>query len=116
MRLPVWKKPRIIGCAENFSHHMGLPRGCLDALLELLEQNDIRAEIQDERVAGCKVDVKFTGKLRTDQKAAARAMLKQEVGILCAPSAFGKQDVRIYDYVELDQPQLARMWDKRQRG
>lgn len=27
-----------------------------------------------------------------------------------------KQDVRIYDYIESDQPQLARMWDKRQRG
>lgn len=27
-----------------------------------------------------------------------------------------KQDVRIYDYVEKDQPQLAGMWDKRQRG
>jgi hypothetical protein len=24
--------------------------------------------------------------------------------------------VRIYDYAETDQPQLARMWDKRQRG
>lgn len=28
----------------------------------------------------------------------------------------GKQNVRILDYVERDQPQLARMWDKRQRG
>jgi superfamily II DNA or RNA helicase len=28
----------------------------------------------------------------------------------------GKQNVRILDYVEPDQPQLARMWDKRQRG
>ena len=27
-----------------------------------------------------------------------------------------KQDVRIYDYVENNQPQLARMWGKRQRG
>ncbi len=27
-----------------------------------------------------------------------------------------KQDVRIYDYVESDQPRLSRMWDKRQRG
>ncbi|MBI4715433.1 MAG: DEAD/DEAH box helicase, partial [Nitrospirae bacterium] len=27
-----------------------------------------------------------------------------------------KQDVRIYDYIEHDHPQLARMWDKRQRG
>ena len=27
-----------------------------------------------------------------------------------------KEDVRIYDYIEPDQPQLARMWEKRQRG
>jgi superfamily II DNA or RNA helicase len=27
-----------------------------------------------------------------------------------------KQNVRIYDYAETDQPQLARMWNKRQRG
>jgi superfamily II DNA or RNA helicase len=27
-----------------------------------------------------------------------------------------KQYVRIYDYVESDQPRLSRMWDKRQRG
>jgi len=27
-----------------------------------------------------------------------------------------KRDVRIYDYVELGCPQLARMWEKRQRG
>lgn len=27
-----------------------------------------------------------------------------------------KQDVRIYDYAEIDQIQLARTWNKRQRG
>lgn len=102
MRLPVWNKPRIIGCAENFPHHIGLPRGCLEAVQELLKQNNVVAEIQDERVAGCKVNVKFIGKLRKDQKAAVRAMLKQ--------------DVRIYDYVESEQPQLSRMWNKRQHG
>ena len=90
MRLPVWNKPRIIGCAENFPQHIGLPRGCLDAVLGLLRNNDIRTEIQDERIAGSKVPAKFTGELRNDQKVAVRAMLKQEVGILCAPAAFGK--------------------------
>lgn len=90
MRLSVWNKPRIIGCAENFPQHIGLPRGCRDALQKLLKQNDIRAEIQDERVAGCKVAVKLIGKLRKDQKTAVRAMLKQELGVLCAPTAFGK--------------------------
>jgi superfamily II DNA or RNA helicase len=28
----------------------------------------------------------------------------------------GKRDIRIYDYVETDYPQLLRMWDKRRRG
>ena len=29
---------------------------------------------------------------------------------------FDKHDVRIYDYVDTGHPQLARMWDKRQKG
>lgn len=90
MRLPVWNKPRIIGCAENFSEHIGLPRGCLDEVLALLKQNNIIAEIKDERGDGCKVSTGFTGKLRKDQNAAVKAILKQETGVLCAPTAFGK--------------------------
>lgn len=90
MRFSVWDKPRIIGCAENFPQHIGLPRGCLDAVLDLLEDNNIQAEIQDERVTGCKVAAKFIGKLRKDQKVAIREMMRQEVGVLCAPTAFGK--------------------------
>jgi superfamily II DNA or RNA helicase len=90
MRLPVWNKPRIIGCAENHLEYIGLPRGCLDGLLDLLEQNQITAEIRDERVGGSEVAVKFTGKLRADQKSAVRVMLKREMGVLCAPTAFGK--------------------------
>ena len=70
MRLPVWNKPRIIGCAENYPQHIGLPRGCLDAVQELLLENDIRPKLHDERLAGRKVTTKFTGILRKDQKAA----------------------------------------------
>jgi len=90
IRLPVWNKPRIIGCAENYPQHIGLPRGCLETLLDLLQENNIRAELQDERLAGRRVTAKFTGTLRKDQKAAVREMLKYEVGVLCAPTAFGK--------------------------
>ncbi len=90
MRFPVWNKPRIIGCAENFPQHIGLPRGCLDSVMALLEQNNIRAVIQDERLTGLHVVVKFRGVLRNDQKRAVRAMLKHDMGILCAPTAFGK--------------------------
>ncbi len=90
MRRPAWKEPRIIGCAENYPRHIGLPRGCLDAVLDLLQENNIRPEIQDERLPGRNVSAKFTGTLREDQQAAVRAMLKHEVGVLCAPTAFGK--------------------------
>lgn len=41
--------------------------------------------------------------------------LQQYAGRLHREHA-GKLDVRIYDYVENDLPQLARMWEKRRRG
>ena len=90
MRLSVWNKPRVIGCAQNFPKHIALPRGCLDAALELLAGNGITAEFQDERFAGDPIDVSFLGTLRSDQEVAVSAMLSHDVGILCAPTAFGK--------------------------
>ena len=30
MRLSTYGKPRIVACAEDHPHHVGLPRGCLD--------------------------------------------------------------------------------------
>ena len=90
LRLSVWNKPRIIGCAENFPHHIALPRGCLGAVLDLLEQNGVAAELRDERLSGRKVPVSFTGTLRKDQKRALRALAKDATGVLCAPTAFGK--------------------------
>lgn len=44
MRLPVCNKPRLVCCAENFPQYIGLPRGCLTPLLELLENNIIQPE------------------------------------------------------------------------
>lgn len=90
MRLSVWNKPRVIGCAQNFPKHIALPRGCLDAALELLAGNGITAEFQDERFTGDPIDVSFLGTLRSDQEVAVSAMLSHDVGILCAPTAFGK--------------------------
>jgi superfamily II DNA or RNA helicase len=90
MRLSVWNKPRIIGCAENFPKHIALPRGCLDAALELLNDNGIAAIVQDERLAGEPINLNFAGSLREDQEAAVAAILEHDAGILCAPTAFGK--------------------------
>lgn len=90
MRLPIWNKARVIGCAENFPKHIAIPRGCLDGALELLSANGIGSEIRDERFKGTPIDVRFIGTLRPDQAAAAKAMLKHDVGVLAAPTAFGK--------------------------
>jgi superfamily II DNA or RNA helicase len=90
MRLTVWNKPRVIGCAENYPQHIALPRGCLDAALSLLCENGIDCELRDQRVGGRPLDVSFVGSLRPDQEAAVAAMLAFETGVLCAPTAFGK--------------------------
>ncbi len=90
MRLPIWDKPRVIGCAENYSKHIALPRGCLEAAQELLQENDIRCNLIDERTDGEPLDVQFAGTLRQDQEAAVAELLKHDTGILCAPTAFGK--------------------------
>ncbi len=90
MRMSVWDKPRIIGCAENFPQHIALPRGCFDAACDLLADNGIRLDLRDERHAGAPIAVGFSGMLRPDQEAAVAAMLGHDDGVLCAPTAFGK--------------------------
>ncbi|WP_049621306.1 TOTE conflict system archaeo-eukaryotic primase domain-containing protein [Frateuria defendens] len=90
LRLPVWNKPRLIGCAENFPRHIALPRGCLDAVRELLRENDIGCVLQDERCRGQSLDVGFVGQLRDDQEETVETMRRFDTGILCAPTAFGK--------------------------
>ncbi len=90
MRFAVWDKPRVIGCAENYPQHIGLPRGCLDAVKELFAVNGIQCSLQDERYGGLPIEVAFAGALRADQEAAAAAMLQHDSGVLCAPTAFGK--------------------------
>ncbi len=90
MRMSVWDKPRVIGRAENFPQHIALPRGCLDAALELLRDNGIACELHDERTSGDCIEVAFVGKLRMDQEAAVSGMLSFDTGVFCAPTAFGK--------------------------
>jgi len=90
MRLPTYDKPRIISCAEDHPHHIGLPRGCLDDLRALLEDLKIEAVVRDERYAGNPLDVAFHGELRPEQEAAADAMIAHDTGVLSATTAFGK--------------------------
>jgi hypothetical protein len=90
MRLPTYDKPRIIHCAEDHAKHIGLPRGCLEEVHELLDSLKIKLLLRDERCAGTPLEVSFRGELRPEQQAAAEAMLRHETGVLSATTAFGK--------------------------
>lgn len=96
MRMPVYSKPRIICCAEDFPNHIALPRGCLDETLALLTANGIRGETTDERHLGSQLEVSFQGRLRPEQQPAAEALLNHDTGVLCASTAFGKTVVAAY--------------------
>lgn len=90
MRLPTYEKPRIIACAEDYPKHVGLPRGCLEELGELLVGLNIPLRIDDQRQLGEDLKVVFLGKLRPEQEIAASALEKHDTGILAATTAFGK--------------------------
>lgn len=90
MRLSTYDKPRIIACAEDHPHHVGLPRGCLEEVRQVLTELSIRPVIRDERYRGQPLRATFHGELRPEQQVAADAMLKDDTGVLSATTAFGK--------------------------
>jgi hypothetical protein len=96
MRLSTFGKPRIISCCEDFPQHLGLPRGCLDELIDLFQSLKIEAKLSDKRFSGVPLDLEFQGALRAEQQQAADAMLQQETGVLSAATAFGKTVVAAY--------------------
>jgi superfamily II DNA or RNA helicase len=97
MRLSTFDKPRIISCAENYSEHIALPRGCMDELLVLLKELKVKACIKDERFAGNAIEsIKFLGELTTEQKTVVKKLSKHDIGTLSATTAFGKTVIALY--------------------
>ena len=91
MRLPTYGKPRIIACAEDHARHIGLPRGCLEEVEQLLASLDVQTVVRDERSAGTPLETRFQGDLRARSRStAAEEMLRHETGVLAATTAFGK--------------------------
>ncbi|GHV90125.1 helicase [Spirochaetia bacterium] len=96
MRLPTWNKPRILYCYEFFPEYIGLPIGCLDELIKILNFYHITPQFQDKQNHGTPVDVNFQGDLYAEQKAVAEAMAVNTTGILSASTAFGKTVIALW--------------------
>jgi superfamily II DNA or RNA helicase len=92
MRLPTFGKPRIISCAELHARHVGLPRGCLDEVIELIRRSGAKAEIVDHRWLGNPLSkrIQFQGELYGPQTKAFDSVVAHDHGVLAATTAFGK--------------------------
>lgn len=121
MRMSTWDKPRVIGCAENFPKHLALPRGCLEGVQSLLAANKITLRLDDARSTGRPVHASFTGTLRQDQQDALDAMLQHDLGMLVAPTAFGKTVTaaaaiaqrKVSTLILVHRTELMRQWQER---
>lgn len=89
-RMSVRDVPMVIDCSKEDEKYIKIPRGTLEYLIDLCNENHVRTNIKDIRNDGEKIDIKFNGSLRDDQSIALKEMLKYETGILEAPTGFGK--------------------------
>ena len=96
MRLLVYNTPRVFDCSYEDQDFLGIPRGCMDVLTNLLEAYSIPYSLEDQRQAGRMIDVSFNGTLRPEQVPAADALLEHHIGVLSATTAFGKTVVGAY--------------------
>ena len=96
MRMSVYGIPRVLDCGYEDDSYIGLPRGCMEVLLDMLDQYEVPAVLEDHRTYGHTIDVEFNGTLRAEQEPAAQALLAEEMGVLSATTAFGKTVIGAY--------------------
>ena len=90
LRLSTYSVPRIISCFDITDEYLAMPRGCEDAILSFLNDNNVKYSITDETSQGKKISVTFPGKEREEQADAINALLTYSNGVLHATTAFGK--------------------------
>ncbi|MHB8907777.1 MAG: TOTE conflict system archaeo-eukaryotic primase domain-containing protein [Syntrophales bacterium] len=90
MRLPTYEKPRVISCSDETPEYLCLPRGCEADVAGLLAEAGVRTAWSDHTCTGRRIHITFKGNLREEQNPAAEEMLKHDIGVLSATTAFGK--------------------------
>ena len=89
-RKPLYHTPSLVSCYEMTEDYLKLPRGCEDAVIELLQSNFSAWEEDDQTNAGRTINVSFSGELRPEQNEAVQRLLACNSGVLAATTAFGK--------------------------
>nr|WP_241808990.1 DEAD/DEAH box helicase [Vibrio ordalii] len=82
---------RFICLAELDSGYLSLPRGCWDDVKAICSELDIALQVTDNRFGGqALADMTFVGSLRSAQSKAIDELMQHDIGVLHAPTAFGK--------------------------
>lgn len=90
LRLSTYQTPRIISCADIDDEYLALPRGCEDAVTQLLQEKAVRYRYEDKTNHGKPISVHFIGELREKQREAVNTFTQTYNGVLSGPTAFGK--------------------------
>jgi superfamily II DNA or RNA helicase len=96
LRLSTALTPRVVACAEDLPEHVALPRGCRTELEQVLREHGSTLIVEDQRCQGKPLNVAFQGQLTAVQKKAARALLREDIGLLVAPPGVGKTVIGTY--------------------
>lgn len=90
MRISTYNIPRIICRADFTDEYLAMPRGCEDAIINMLYSLKIDYEIVNNTNHGKPIGVTFKGKERDEQLDAINALMPYSNGVLSATTAFGK--------------------------
>lgn len=96
MGLSVKHFSRIIPCFDEHGSFLGIPRGKKEQIMGILSEKAIDVKYEDLRQNGKPLNIDFTVSLYPEQQKAADEMLKHDIGILHAATAFGKTAVGAY--------------------
>ncbi|MCE7651754.1 TOTE conflict system archaeo-eukaryotic primase domain-containing protein [Vibrio fluvialis] len=82
---------RFICLAELDSGYLCLPRGCWDDVKAICSELGIALQVTDNRFVGqALAGMTFVGSLRSAQSKAIDELMQHDIGVLHAPTAFGK--------------------------
>jgi hypothetical protein len=96
LRLSTWRIPRFIRCYEEDASHVLLPRGTVEELKEIAAEAGSEFILTDQCPVLEKLNLKFLGSLKPEQKDAVRGVLSENMGVLIAPPGAGKTVMGCY--------------------
>lgn len=90
MHLSVRDTPRIVDLGRLDGSELVLPRGCAEPALSVLRDTGAEPFVADGRTEGRRIHARFCGELRDIQQPCRGRLVGHDLGVLVAPTGFGK--------------------------